>query len=250
MVKLHLRPAIVLFGDSITQFSYGEAGVQVGWATLLSSAYQRRADLFNRGFSGYNTRHALELVPRVFGTHESGVLFCTVFFGSNDAALPGERQHVPLEEYSDNLGNIIRSIRELTRGSNDSKRSNNDFPIVIMTPPPVDNEAWKNELEIEDYDRTNEGARKYGLQAQEVAKTFDNCSVLDTWELLGGNTSKFSGYLCDGLHLSDSGNRLVYEGLMELIKREYPHLAPEECVDGEYQNGGMPVEEKLWGDLC
>lgn len=101
---MHLRPPIVLFGDSITQFAYGESPlgtpVRIGWASLLSEAYQRRADVLNRGFSGYNTRHALALVPKLFasktgagGDNNSNgngnlPLFCTVFFGANDANLP------------------------------------------------------------------------------------------------------------------------------------------------------------------
>ncbi len=80
------RPAIILFGDSITQ-----QGFSSGWVSLLSNAYTRRADVFNRGFSGYNTRHAVDLLPTVFGKEMNpNTLFVTVFFGANDASLPGE----------------------------------------------------------------------------------------------------------------------------------------------------------------
>ncbi len=51
--SLKLRPAIVLFGDSITQQGFGLNG-HVGWASLLANDYIRRADVLNRGFSGYN----------------------------------------------------------------------------------------------------------------------------------------------------------------------------------------------------
>jgi lysophospholipase L1-like esterase len=257
MVQMRLRPVILLYGDSITQFSFGEPpAVKVGWASLLSSAYQRRADVLSRGFSGYNTQHALELCPRVFGSREEGFLFCTVFFGANDAAMPGERQHVPIEEYGDNLGKIIASIRKRTGTSqNDQTSTTASFPIIIMTPPPIENEVWKKELATitgqanDHYDRTNDAARKYGEEAKKIASQFD-CLVLDTWQLLGGDTADYAKHMSDGLHLSDSGNQLVYEGLMNLVKKDYPHLAPQELVDGEYQGIGIPVEEKLWGDLC
>ena len=114
MVALRIRPAIVLFGDSITQQGFGLDG-KIGWASLLASDYSRRADVFNRGFSGYNTKMAMDLLPSIFSSSsddmDSGTLFCTVFFGANDAALPGERQHVPMEEYAKNLGTIVTSIR-------------------------------------------------------------------------------------------------------------------------------------------
>ena len=112
-----MRPAILLFGDSITQLGYGDDSVTadphpVGWSSLLSSAYSRRADVINRGYSGYNTRHALDILPSVLeGLDARGLLYCTVFFGANDAALPGTRQHISVGEYGDNLKEIVRRIR-------------------------------------------------------------------------------------------------------------------------------------------
>ena len=240
-----IRPAIILFGDSLTQFSFGEAG-GVGWASLLASSYQRRADVFNRGFSGYNTRHALELLPKVFAPAENGILFCTIFWGANDAALPGERQHVPVEEYRQNLEDIIVLIRKHTSTSTEDE--NADFPIIVLTPPPVDSEAWKNSREVDYYDRTNDHTRKYGIEAKQVALKH-NCKVLDTWELLEGHSKIYGQHLSDGLHLSESGNKLIHDALLDLIRTEYPHLAPMEG-DGKTGDSGIPVEEKLWGDLC
>ncbi len=111
---LKSQPIILLFGDSITQQGFGWEG-GVGWASLLAADYSRRADVWNRGFSGYNTRHALALIEDddIFGTlpPQANVLFCTVFFGANDAAIPGERQHVPMVEYRENLQQIVTGIR-------------------------------------------------------------------------------------------------------------------------------------------
>lgn len=81
----------------------------VGWASLLSDAYARRADVLNRGYSGYNSRHVCSILEKsVFPEH---VLFCTVFLGTNDAALPGELQHVPLDEFETNLESIVTKVR-------------------------------------------------------------------------------------------------------------------------------------------
>jgi lysophospholipase L1-like esterase len=79
-----IRPQFVLFGDSITQKSFGPGG----WAGLLADAYQRRVDVINRGYSGYNTRWALSLVEPIFPANITGKIeLATVFFGANDAAL-------------------------------------------------------------------------------------------------------------------------------------------------------------------
>ncbi len=55
------RPKFILFGDSITQ-----RGFDNGWVASLANHYIRKADVFNRGFSGYNTRWAKHLLPTVF----------------------------------------------------------------------------------------------------------------------------------------------------------------------------------------
>jgi hypothetical protein len=57
-----LRPHFVLFGDSITQHSFANEG----WGAALADLYSRKADVFLRGYSGYNTRWALLLLDKVF----------------------------------------------------------------------------------------------------------------------------------------------------------------------------------------
>lgn len=78
------RPQFVLFGDSITQKSFSPGG----WGAAVADAYQRKADVVNRGYSGYNSRWALHLLGRVFPAERAGdTALATVFFGANDAAL-------------------------------------------------------------------------------------------------------------------------------------------------------------------
>ena len=312
-LPIRMRPAIVLFGDSITQQGFGWDG-GTGWVSLLSSAYSRRADVLNRGYSGYNTRHGVDLLSRVFGpqqfpipesidrnskrmnddgNNQKDVLFVTIFFGANDAALQGELQHVPLDEYGDNLSKMISYIRgnslpaersnevdhsgetdcaaasgtEGMDGSDgisctddhseiSSKSNNDEIPIILLTPPPVDIDAWykergepKNENRN---DRANNNAREYGQRAKDVASNYSQCSVVDVFDLLGGNgpVEDYAQHLRDGLHLSSSGNKLVYEGLMDTLQSKYPHLLPMMDGNGRYGTTGMPLEEKLWRELC
>ncbi|CAI0445032.1 unnamed protein product [Linum tenue] len=91
-----MRPKIYLFGDSITEMSFEEAG----WGASLTNHFARTADVVLRGYSGYNTRWALKVAERVFPAAGEAVAV-TVFFGANDACLPDRCsafQHVPLEE--------------------------------------------------------------------------------------------------------------------------------------------------------
>eukprot|EP00977_Amphora_coffeiformis_P029903 scaffold43448_cov199-Amphora_coffeaeformis.AAC.4 len=114
------RPVILLFGDSLTEQGFGLAATGQrscsGWASRLAAAYTRRADVWNRGYFGYNTNHALtEILPSILA-HDckdaaDNMLFATIFFGANDAVLPGNKQHVPLARYQQNVSHMITQIR-------------------------------------------------------------------------------------------------------------------------------------------
>ncbi|KAI6698428.1 hypothetical protein NL676_018547 [Syzygium grande] len=56
------RPQFVLFGSSIVQFSFGNGG----WGASLADLYARKADIILRGYSGWNSRCALEVLEKVF----------------------------------------------------------------------------------------------------------------------------------------------------------------------------------------
>lgn len=223
-IKSLRRPSIVLFGDSLTQRSFGEDSTNnVGWASLLAAAYARRADVKNRGFGGHNTHHALhhvwpDIVEEAY--HHQEVLFGTLFWGANDAVLPGNgtndinNQHVPLEEYRDNLLQLIANIQKLQP----------TMPLFLFTPPPV-NEKVVGEGPNR---RSNQVTKRYGEVAQEIAAQ-KQLPLLDTWQLLEGNnqTALMQYLLTDGLHLNEQGNRKIYQGLMDLLHRESPHIAPK-----------------------
>ena len=133
-----LRPQFVLFGDSITQ-----QGFQVGgWVSRFAATYERTADIVSRGFSGYNTRWVLPLLPTIFPEGGAAPALVTVLLGANDAARPppvpglpltganglpfAGRQHVPLDEYRANLMEIVACIRKCGGGG---------ARVLLITPP-------------------------------------------------------------------------------------------------------------------
>ena len=77
------RPAWVLLGDSLTQRGT-EPG---GWASTLAQTHVRAIDFFNRGYSGYNTRWILHMLPGILGGIRQRVQLLTLWLGANDAAL-------------------------------------------------------------------------------------------------------------------------------------------------------------------
>jgi lysophospholipase L1-like esterase len=240
IMPLHHPHSILLFGDSITQQGWGVDG-EAGWVAMLADAYVRRAEVLNRGYSGYTTRHALQILPSMLPLPES-VLFCTVHLGANDAALPESLQHVPTEEYATNLQKMITSIRS---------HEGSTCPIILLTPPPIDAERWRQVFDDPKPNRTNESSRDYGNVVKEVAAA-QSCLVLDVFTLLGGNGNceDYTKNLRDGLHLSGSGNVLLFEGLSRLIHEEFPELAPMVNGEGKYGDSGIPQEGLVWSDIC
>jgi lysophospholipase L1-like esterase len=157
------RRQVVLFGDSITQYSFDPSG---GWGAALQHAYQRKADVLNRGFSGYNTRMALSMVDEVLplpssapgsssssssSSPSSRPLLATVFFGANDASDDARRpagkppQGVPVEEFEANVRALAARARLVVDPAAGC--------VVVISPPPVDNAAWP--------DRDNERVELY-----------------------------------------------------------------------------------------
>lgn len=97
----------------------------------------------------------------------------TIFFGANDSAVPGHTQHVPPEQYKENLTKIIN--HPATRAQ--------DPHILIITPPPI------NEYQLEFFDnskgnahpsRTAAIAKTYAQAAKEVGAELD-VPVVDLW---------------------------------------------------------------------
>ncbi|KAL7526233.1 hypothetical protein ACHAXR_001386, partial [Thalassiosira sp. AJA248-18] len=235
-------------GDSITQLSFSAS--DCGWGSYVADRYQRRADVLNRGFSGYNSGWFL----RFAATHEGkadlfeheGVILVTIFFGANDASNPvlNERQHVPLETYKSNIRDIVSLAR-----SNFGR----DVNIILITPPPVCHEG-RLRFQKERYkeratgklERTLELSGNYAEGVREVANELGIPS-LDLWTKMqftpsGDEREDWREFLSDGLHLSASGNKFVGESLLALIHQLLPGLSVKPCPETGNINSSSPSE--------
>jgi lysophospholipase L1-like esterase len=236
---------IVLFGDSITQQSFSPGGFGV----TLADRYQRRADVLNRGFSGYNTRWALEMLPLLRDSTCSSTCFVTVFFGANDASLieQNPRQHVPIEEYGANLKQIVKQLRSNCPAAT----------IVIVCPPPVCHEQRLTFLRTRypetfngELERTNEAAGKYAATAEAVAAEL-SVPCVNLWQAMQDSAPNdaWHSFLSDGLHLSPQGNAFVAQALVDAIQASAPSLAVKPCAHtGGFGNSGSTSEGLVqWG---
>ncbi|CAO2823060.1 unnamed protein product [Amaranthus hypochondriacus] len=208
-----IRPQIVLFGDSITQQSFRPSG----WGAALADNFSRKADILNRGYGGYNTRWALFLLHHIFPLGFADLpIAATIFFGANDAALLGrnsERQHVPSEEYKENLRKMVLHL----------KKCSPNMLVVLITPPPVDEEgrmeyaqSMYGEKAMKRPERTNEVAGVYANQCLSLAKEL-GVSSIDLWSKMQQTEGWQKKYLSDGLHLTPEGNAVVYREVIQIF---------------------------------
>ncbi|KAG2188643.1 hypothetical protein INT44_001398 [Umbelopsis vinacea] len=251
-----LYDQIVLFGDSITQGSFETK--YTGWGASLADAYQRRADVLNRGFSGYNTKWAMPIFRQLLPekpdeTQRAKIRLMTVFFGANDASESWTDQHVPMDVYADNLATIVEGIQKYSA----------DTRIIVITPPPVNEVQWKKRCEDGGgvLDRSNDLAKAYAEAAKDVARKH-NVPYVDLWteimKLVNDSGSAddiadlasekqhnrdLSEFLYDGLHLDALGCQVLFAALMQTIKLNFPELNPENMVEELPGFWEVPKEE-------
>mmetsp|Transcript_31435 Transcript_31435/g.64115 ORF Transcript_31435/g.64115 Transcript_31435/m.64115 type:complete len:271 (+) Transcript_31435:168-980(+) len=241
-VTNYKRGKIILFGDSITQQSFSAA--DGGWGAYIADRYQRRADVLNRGFSGYNTDWFLRYAATAQGNADlfehDEVKLVTIFFGANDASDSdlNKRQHVPLADYKSNIIKIVSLVKN---------SFGNDVKIVLITPPPVCHEG-RLKFQKERYkekatgklERTLELSGAYASAVNNVATEL-GLSLLDLWKEMQAAPPEYQpwqNFLSDGLHLSPSGNKFVGEALLRVIDKCLPELSVKPCRETGNINSG------------
>ncbi|XP_062429007.1 isoamyl acetate-hydrolyzing esterase 1 homolog isoform X1 [Rhea pennata] len=218
--RLLLWPRVVLFGDSITEYSF----LDKGWGASLAERLVRKCDVVNRGFSGYNTRWAKLILPRLISksTNAESTVAVTIFFGANDSALKdlNPKQHVPLEEYAANLKSMIQYLKSVDI---------NEDRIILITPPPLQESSWEKEClaKGDKLNRLNSITGEYAKACVQVARDCGT-DVVDLWTLMQKNQD-FSSYLSDGLHLSTKGSNFLAAQLWSCLEKKIstlPSLLP------------------------
>lgn len=229
-----LRPKFILFGDSITQQSFRLGG----WGARLANTYERSADVINRGYSGYNTRWIMRLLPRVFPASGEAPSLVTVLLGANDAARPppipgcpltddagrpfAGRQHVPLEEYRAHLVEIVACARRCGGGG---------ARVLLITPPPVDEEDWLRHVKATcgrilpadaEPDRRAALTAEYARVCIEVGVS-THTPVLDLNSLMAAGEDT-RGMLCDGLHPNEKGGEFIHTAVLAALSEHFPEL--------------------------
>lgn len=214
---------LLLIGDSNTQFGFSTK--QGTWVSLLADYFQRRCDVINRGFSGYNTAHVMKILPEILEEFEPENTCCLILMlGSNDSAdvNTSKIQHVPLDKYRSNLESITRYITQQW-GLNKDK-------LIIITPPRIDNIKWSNKRRDENGESSHfdEFVTKYAVECADLARK-NQLMLIDFNKAMNGlGENDYKDLLFDGLHLSTKGGQFLFELLKPVIdkidlKYNYPY---------------------------
>lgn len=165
--------------------------------------------------------------------------------------MPKDSQHVPLEQYTENLRAIV--THPYVRA--------HDPTVLLVTPPPLD------EIRIAVVDRQNcqphqsrhsQISASYSEAARRVAHETPGVVLVDLWKavmdvaitktpgfdassggLLGSHQSGQRGHLerllPDGLHLSGESYKIFFDALVPHIKPRHPALTTEGYVLPEWR---------------
>ncbi|XP_024020609.1 GDSL esterase/lipase CPRD49 isoform X2 [Morus notabilis] len=203
------RPQFVLFGSSIVQLSFSDGG----WGSILGDLYSRKADIVLRGYSGWNSRHALLVLDQVF-PEDAAVQpsLVIVYFGGNDSVKPhpsGLGQHVPLPEYVENMRKIaihLKGLSEKTR-------------IIFLTAPPINEDQIREFYSDSFFGRTNELCREYSEACLELCKEMD-IKAIDLWTAIQKGKDWQSTCFLDGIHFSAEGSKVVVKEILKVLKEK------------------------------
>ncbi|KAL9402372.1 hypothetical protein Peur_006221 [Populus x canadensis] len=203
------RPQFVLFGSSIVQlcFSHG------GWGSILSDIYSRKADILLRGYYGWNSRRAVQVLDQVF-PKDAPVqpALVIVYFGGNDSMGPhssGLGPHVPLDEYMENMRKIAIHLKSLS----DTTR------IIFMSCPPVDEARVSSSTSgiFSEVVRTNELCQIYSNSCIKLCQEL-GVKVVDLFSAFQKRDGWTTACFTDGIHLSAEGSKIVVEEILKVLK--------------------------------
>ncbi|KAG9147759.1 hypothetical protein Leryth_018809 [Lithospermum erythrorhizon] len=199
------RPKFVLFGSSIVQFSF----IYQGWGAILADLYSRRADIILRGYAGWNSTRALQVMQEVFpldAVEQPSLVI--VYYGGNDSKGPTQPGfHVPLPQYVTNMEHIIAHLKGLSESTH----------LLFLGTPPV-NVKQIVENSGDDQGYTNENCGRYSAALLELCRR-KNVEVVDLWTAIQQHPNWEDVCFTDGIHFTYEGSKIVVREILKVLKQ-------------------------------
>ncbi|KAK9368101.1 SGNH hydrolase-type esterase domain-containing protein [Lipomyces kononenkoae] len=216
---------VVLIGDSQFELSWNPE-LEFCFPAALANYYGRRADILNRGLSGYNSswmRSQLDRTIRELKHYdEDAALLFILWLGTNDSCLEFTEHHVPVREFEANVQTYVGEI----------KRNFPNARILLVSPAPISKTALASStMRTRGTDRTQAATKEY---ADTILKYSDNENIVKKIDLFsalldeaGYDSSttvfdtnnpvtedaalKIAKFTVDGLHLNGYGYRFLFD---------------------------------------
>ncbi|KAL3830171.1 hypothetical protein ACJIZ3_018973 [Penstemon smallii] len=204
------RPQFVLFGSSVVQQCFNDGG----WGAILADLYDRKADIVLRGYSGWNSRCALQVLHQIFPKEAADQpSLVIVYFGGNDSIQPhpsGLGAHVPLPEYVENMKKIALHLKSLS----DKTR------LIFLTSPPVNEDLIRQHFgNLHDNQaRTNEYCHIYAEALVDLCKQLD-IKVINLCTAIQQREDWATTCLTDGIHFTAEGSKIVVKEILKILKK-------------------------------
>ena len=170
--------------------------------------FQRKCDVINRGFSGYNTDHIKIILPKLLSEFKpESVCGFVILLGTNDSTEATNLiQHVPLQRYSKNMKDILSYL------------TNWGIPkdkIIVISPGRINDAKWAEVrgTEISHHDHL---VVDYARETIKVAKE-NGVFFYDFYTAMEEYGPDFHEFLHDGLHLSQKGGELLFKGILPFL---------------------------------
>jgi len=191
---------VVLVGDSI----------RMGYEPRVRERLSGVAEVWGPEQNGGNSTNLLVLL-HLWTEHRKPDLIhfnCglhdlrTLFLGSKETV-------VPLDHYRRNLHTLIRIMRERTQAA----------LVWATTTPVIDEDAHREHVVWQDFDRTNDEVLRYNEVAREVMK-IENIPVNDLYAVVSthGTASLQNG---DGVHYSEAGSRVLGDAVADYLLEHF-----------------------------
>lgn len=206
---------VLVFGDSITQ---GYWAVEHGWVDRLRRYFDAKQfkdlekndepTVFNLGISADTSEDVMRRIDSELAvrtrTHHTTKPAVIVQIGVNDSSIDHGKRQVEIDEYKNNLREIINQLKGKTSttifiGSSacDEKRT---MPVF-----------WG------DYICDNESIKRYEDAMQEVAED-NSIPFVGIFDAFKRSLDSGADLLPDGLHPNDEGHELIFNTLISQVE--------------------------------
>lgn len=167
----------------------------------------------------------------------------TIFLGTNDAL--NTFQHVPLEEYIENMTSMINLVKE------------KNISLMVILPGLHDQSLAIKEMGLDKPSACNKTNKLYADALQDLCEKL-KVPFIHFWKVqqeaigkseeeLVANSVDLSKLLTDGVHYTPTSYQLLYHEVLNTVKSNYPSLYPDnlKLILPEYSELDSDKYEKI-----